>query len=173
MTEAQLEAGNIADAHREADDVLASALSGADLGMRARAWEIKSRVARAGKDRDGARECIDSALAILGRFDIPVVGWQVHRTARDLYLDEGDRERAEGHQARAKEFIMRIADSFEQGEPLRESLLTAPPVRRILGQAKSAEGGSALGWTLSELHNSAVEGRLRPYLATVIDSGLP
>jgi len=144
MTEARLEAGNIADAHREADDVLASALSAADPGMRALAWEIKSRVASAGKDRDGARVCIDSALAILDRFDIPVAAWQVHRTARDLYLDEGDREGAEGHQARAKEFIMRIADSFEQGEPLRESLLTAPPVRHILGQAKSAEGGSAL-----------------------------
>ena len=46
--------------------------------------------------------------------------------------------RAEGHRARAKEVIMRIADSFEQGEPLRESLLAAAPVRRIFGQAVSA-----------------------------------
>jgi hypothetical protein len=27
---------------------------------------------------------------------------------------------------------MRIADSFEHDEPLRKSLLTAPPVRRVL-----------------------------------------
>jgi hypothetical protein len=32
---------------------------------------------------------------------------------------------------------MKIADSFKQGEPLRESLLSAAPVRRIFGQAIS------------------------------------
>ena len=144
MTEARLQAGDIADAHREADDVLASALSAADPGMRALAWEIKSRVARAGKNRDGARVCIESAMTILDSFDIPVVAWQVHRTARDLYIDEGDRERADSHRARAKASIMRIADSFDQGEPLRESLLAAPPIRHILGYATSAGGGSAL-----------------------------
>ena len=137
MTEARLQAGDIADAHREADDVLAYALSAADPNMRALAWEIKSRVARAENDFDGARVCIDRALAILDRFDIPVAAWQVHRTAGDLYVDLGDRKRAERHRARAKEVIMRLADSFEQGEPLRESFLTAAPVQRILGQVVS------------------------------------
>jgi DNA-binding winged helix-turn-helix (wHTH) protein/tetratricopeptide (TPR) repeat protein len=132
MTEARLQAGDIADAHREADDVLASALSAADPTMRALAWEMKSQVATAENDFDGARVCIDHALAILDRFDIPVAAWQVHRTAGDLYADVRDRERAKRHRARAKEVIMRLADSFEQGEPLRESFLTAAPVRRIL-----------------------------------------
>jgi len=138
MTEARLQAGDIADAHREVDDVLAYALSAADPNMRALAWEMKSRVARAENDFDGARVCIDHALAILDRFDIPVAAWQVHRTAGDLYADVGDREKAEGHRARAKEIITRLADSFEQGEPLRQSLLAAPPVRHIFGQAVSA-----------------------------------
>jgi hypothetical protein len=93
---------------------------------------MKSRVARAENDFDGARVCIDHALAILDRFDIPVAAWQIHRTAGDLYSDVGDRERADGHRARAKELILRIADSFDYDEPLRESLLTAPPVRRVL-----------------------------------------
>jgi DNA-binding winged helix-turn-helix (wHTH) protein/tetratricopeptide (TPR) repeat protein len=132
MTEARLQAGDIAEAHREADDVLASALSAADPNMRALAWEMKSRVARVENDFDGARVCIDHALAILDRFDIPVAAWQVHRTAGDLYTDIGDRERADGHRARAKELILRIADSFDYDEPLRESLLLAPPVRRVL-----------------------------------------
>ena len=127
-----LHGGDIADAHREADDVLASARAAADPTMRALAWEMKSRVARAENDFDGARVCIDHALAILDRFNIPVAAWQVHRTAWDLYADLGDRESADGHRALAKELIMRIADSFDDGEPLRESLLTAPPVRRVL-----------------------------------------
>ncbi len=133
MTEAQLQAGDIADARREADDVVACALSAADPNMRALAWEMKSRVARAENDFDGARICIDHALAILDRFDIPVAAWQVHRTAGDLCADLGDGKRADRHRARAKEVIMRLADSLEQGEPLRESFLTAAPVRRILG----------------------------------------
>ena len=132
MTEARLQAGDIADAHGEADDALASALSTADPNMRALAWEMKSRVARAENDFDGARVCIDHALAILHRFDIPVAAWQVHRTAGDLYAEAGDQERAGGHRARAKELILKIADSFDCEEPLRESLLTAPPVRRVL-----------------------------------------
>jgi DNA-binding winged helix-turn-helix (wHTH) protein/tetratricopeptide (TPR) repeat protein len=132
MTEAWLQAGGLTDAHREGDDALASALSAADPNMRALAWEMKSRVARAENDFDGARVCMDHALAILDRFDIPVAAWQVHRTAWELYGDEGDRERADGHRACSKELILRIADSFDYDEPLRGSLLTAPPVRRVL-----------------------------------------
>ena len=124
--------------HREADDLLLSALSAADLGMRALAWEIKSRAASAGKDRAGARLYIDNALAILDKFEIPMVAWQVHRTAWDLCAGEGDRERADGHWAQANRFITRIADSFDYGEPLRQLLLTAPPVQRILGRGTSA-----------------------------------
>src|SRR5262249_30881709 len=87
MTEAQLQAGDVAGAHREADEALASALSAADPNMRALAWEMKSRVARAESDSDAARVCIDHSLAIVDRFDIPVAAWQVHRTAGDLYAD--------------------------------------------------------------------------------------
>jgi tetratricopeptide (TPR) repeat protein len=132
VSETQLQAGDISDAHREADDVLASALAVADPNVCALAWEMKSRVARAENDFDGALGCIDHALAIIDKFDIPVAAWQVHRTAWDLYTDLGNLESADGHRALAKKLIMRIADSFDDGEPLRESLLAAPPVRRII-----------------------------------------
>lgn len=138
MTEARLQAADVAGAHREADEVLASALSAADPHMRALAWEMKSRVARAENDLDGARLCIDRALAILDVFDIPVTAWQIHSSACNLYADRGDRERAAGHRARAKEVIMGIADSFEHDEPLRESLLKAPPVRHVLVEASKS-----------------------------------
>jgi tetratricopeptide (TPR) repeat protein len=134
VSETQLQAGDTSNAHREADDVLASALAAADPNMRALAWEMKSRVARAENDFDGALVCIDHALAILDKCDIPVAAWQVHRTAWDLYADLGDRESADGHRALAKELILRIVDSFDDGEPLRESLLAAPPVRRVISE---------------------------------------
>ena len=132
MTETRLQAGDIEGARCEADEVLTSSLSTADPGMRALAWQMKSRVAAGENDFDSARACIDQALGILDRSDMPVAAWQVHRTAWDLYRDVGDRQRAEVHRARAKELIMRIADSFDVDEPLRELFLTAAPVRRVL-----------------------------------------
>jgi hypothetical protein len=133
MIEAQLMAADIADAHRDADEFLESARSLPCPNMRALAWEIRSRVARAEGDMDAARGCMQNALAILDDFDIPVAGWQVHRTAWDLYAGEGDWERAHRHRASSADLIMKIADSFDDHEPLRESLLTAPPVQRVLG----------------------------------------
>ena len=141
ITEAHLLAGDIADARREADDVLASALSAADPGLQALAWELRSRVARAENDCESARIYVDRALAILDRFDIPVAAWQVHRTAWELYDQLADRERADEHRARAKQLILRIADSFEHDEPLKQSLLTAPPIRRVFTEKSEAQAG--------------------------------
>jgi DNA-binding winged helix-turn-helix (wHTH) protein/tetratricopeptide (TPR) repeat protein len=141
MTEARLQAGDVAGAHREVDEVLSSAFSAVDPNMHALAWEMRSRVARAEKDLTGADRCIDRAVAVLDRFGIPVAAWQVHSSAWSLYEDR-DREKAGRHRARAKELIMEIADSFDHDEPLRESLLTAPPVRRVLVKASK---GSAYG----------------------------
>ena len=136
--EALLGGGDMASARREADSFLESALAAAEPNMRALAWEIKARVVRAASDFDEARRCIENALPILERFEIPVTVWQVHRTASDLYADQGDMERAGGHRARAIEVIRQLADSFEQGDPLIESFLSAPPVRRILQRVASA-----------------------------------
>ena len=73
-----------------------------------------------------------------GQFEIPLAAWQVHRTAWDLYAELGDREKAAQHRARAQEIIMSVADSFEPGEPLRETFLSAPPIRHIFEQHTSA-----------------------------------
>lgn len=139
LAEAHLRAANIAAAQREADDALAAALSGTDANMRALAWEMKSRVAGAEGNLDSARACMDKALAILDKFDIPVAAWQVHRTAWDLYGEIGENRKAEEHRARAHKVILSLADSFEPGEPLRDSLLAAAPVRRVLGEPYHAE----------------------------------
>ncbi len=77
-------------------------------------------------------------MPILERFEIPVAGWQVYRTASELHTAVGDMEMAGKHRANAVEAIMKLADSFEQGDPLIESFLTAPPVRRVLERSASA-----------------------------------
>jgi DNA-binding winged helix-turn-helix (wHTH) protein len=136
-TEARLSAGDIQSARREADGFLGAALSVADPNLRAFAWEVNSRVARAERDGRMAREYLNNALAVLETFESPVT-WVVHRTAWDICMDEGDHEEAGRHRARAKEMIMTIADSFEPDEPLRECFLSVPPIRRVLEAAASA-----------------------------------
>ena len=128
----------VANARREADGFLESARSVAEPNMRARAWEIRARVAKAANDFDEAVRCIEAALPILDKFEIPVAAWQVHRTAWQVFAGEGDRERLDQSRAPAIEVIMRLADSFEQGDPLIESFLTAPTIRRIFERGTSA-----------------------------------
>jgi DNA-binding winged helix-turn-helix (wHTH) protein/tetratricopeptide (TPR) repeat protein len=136
--DARLQAGDLQSARIEVDDFLHSALSTGEPNLHAFAWEASARVAMAHKDRDRVLQCVESALAILDKFDLPIVAWRVYATAWDSYSYIGDAEKAERYRARAKEVILRLADSFEPEEPLRASLLAAAPVRRILGHAVSA-----------------------------------
>jgi DNA-binding winged helix-turn-helix (wHTH) protein len=136
--EAHLAAGRVAMARGDADRFLESAVRGADPNMHALAWEIKSRIARAERDSAAAGDFIGNALAILDRFDVPAVAWRVHASASDLFAAKAEYQKAEDHRKRAAELIMRIADSFDAAEPLRQSLLDATPVRRIFGQSTSA-----------------------------------
>jgi hypothetical protein len=92
---------------------------------------VKCRVTAAEGDFERAREYLANALEILEKFDLPVVGWRLHAAAWDLYRSLKDAPAAERHRARAQELMLRIANSFEPGEPLREIMLNAPPVRRI------------------------------------------
>jgi hypothetical protein len=133
----RVSAGNLAEARREADIFHKSALSTAEPNLRALAWEVKARIALAGKDFPDARQFIDHALAIVNGFDIPAVAWRVHATAWELSRCDGD-DAAAAHRARARESIMRLADSFDSSEPLREIILRAPAVQRLVEDSVSA-----------------------------------
>jgi hypothetical protein len=125
-------------ARGEADAFLEAALSVADPNLQALAWEVNARVARAEREGRKARECINHALAATEHCESPLTGWVVHRTAWDICIDEGDRERAAQHRALSKKLILGVADSFDREEPLRECFLRNPQIRRVLEEATSA-----------------------------------
>jgi tetratricopeptide (TPR) repeat protein len=133
LSNAWLLSGNIPNARMEADGFLESALATSDPHLQALAWEMQTRVAMAKKDWIGAREYIRQGLAILDKFDVPVAGWQVHATAWHLYRDAKEDQAAETHRARAEASIFKIANSFANDEPLRDSFLSAGAVAQILG----------------------------------------
>jgi hypothetical protein len=63
------------------------------------------------------------------RWEIPVAAWRVYATAAEAAIHpEPERE----HWKLSAETIIRLADSLSRTEPLRETFLSAPPIRRIL-----------------------------------------
>jgi hypothetical protein len=86
---------------------------------------------------DVAREGVERALATLGAADAPCAAWKIHATAAAYHQHIGDLQAAEGHRARSEAAIMIMVNSFPVGDPLRNSLLSAEPVRSILGEAAS------------------------------------
>ena len=129
---AWLLSGNIVNARTAADGFLKSALSTVDPYLQALAWDLKTRVAIADSDLQGARESIQQALAIVDKFEILVAAWQVYATARELYQRVKEHKTAETNRERAETCILKIANSFAPDEPLRTTFLTAPPFRLIL-----------------------------------------
>ena len=129
---AWLLSGNVVNARTPADGLLKSALATSDPYLQALAWDLQARVAIAENDLQSARESIQEALAIIDRFEILFAAWQVCGTACQLYQRVNEQKIAEAYRKRAEAAILKIAGSFDPDEPLRETFLAAPPVRRIL-----------------------------------------
>jgi DNA-binding winged helix-turn-helix (wHTH) protein/tetratricopeptide (TPR) repeat protein len=136
LSDAWLEAGDLANARSAADAFFNSALSTGVPYLQAHAWEMMSRIAIAERDWSAAREYVGRALGVLADVQIPVVAWRAEATAWDLCSHLKDDDAAETHRACAEAHILGMAHSFAPDEPLRQSFLDAPPVRRILGSRK-------------------------------------
>lgn len=133
-----LASGNLASAHNAADAFLESALSTADPHVQALAREMKTRVAIAEQAWDAAADHLHEALSIVQSFAVPVAAWQVHATAWDFYRHANNEEASGRNRALAEAYIVAIANSFISDDPLRESFLSAPPVRRVLEKAATS-----------------------------------
>ena len=125
LSEALLAAGETVQADAEAATAVAAALSTADEALKARAWEVQARIAESLGDSDRADQSIGHALEALRRQEIPYAAWRVHAAAAALCRSRGIAPLAEEHRLRAAAIIKRLADSFRDGELLRESLLGA------------------------------------------------
>jgi len=132
LIQAWMAAGDVNRARAGCDLFLNSALRTSDPHFRAVAWDAKARVAMFVRSWDEAREHIDHALSELEGFTVPMAAWPVHATAHDWHSHAGNIEAAETHRAAAERYVMNVADSFPDDEPLRNSFLTAPQVRRML-----------------------------------------
>jgi hypothetical protein len=133
LTELWLATGDLAQARPQAERFLKIALATEEHTWRALAWEVNARVAMAERDLTRAQDCIAKGLSAMEGFEVPLAAWRVHATAFELHQNSGDRDVAERHLALSRETVMKLANSLAQEEPLRQAYLSAPVVRRILG----------------------------------------
>jgi DNA-binding winged helix-turn-helix (wHTH) protein/tetratricopeptide (TPR) repeat protein len=132
FSNAWLASGELGKAAREAERTLQSALSTADPALKALAWEMKARVAKAGQEWNAAADFLRYAGEALRNVEVPFAAWRVHATAAELHRALGNSEGTEYSLQCAAAIIRRLADSLPGGEPLRQALLDVAVARGIL-----------------------------------------
>jgi tetratricopeptide (TPR) repeat protein len=137
LTELWLAKGDLAQARLQAERFLAITSETAEHTWQALAWEVNARVAIAELDLTKAQDCIAKGLSAMENFEVPVAAWRVHATAAEFYRRMKSRELAEHHRGLSHETIMKLANSLPAEEPLRQTFLSAPTVRKILTDSET------------------------------------
>ena len=135
LTELWLKKGDLQKARWEAKEFLNASLRTRERTYQALAWEANARVAMIADDHAAAEECITQALSIVERWEIPVAAWRVHATAAEAAIHP---EPAREQWRLSAQTIIRLADSLSRIEPLRETFLSAPPIRIILATQQAS-----------------------------------
>jgi tetratricopeptide (TPR) repeat protein len=137
LTELWLAKGDRGQARPQAERFLAITLATAEHMWQALAWEANARVAMAELDLPTAQDCIAKGLSAMEGFEVPLAAWRVHATAFELHRNSGNRDLAARHLALSREIIMKLANSLPAEEPLRHIFLSAPMIRKILGDGQT------------------------------------
>ncbi len=135
LTELWLAKGDLAQARPQAEKYLKVTLATAEHTWQALAWEVNARTAMAERDLARAQDCIAKGLSAMEGFEVPLAAWRVHATAAELSQRIKSRELAKRHLALSRDTIMKLANSLPAEEPLRHIFLSAPMIRKILGDS--------------------------------------
>jgi DNA-binding winged helix-turn-helix (wHTH) protein/tetratricopeptide (TPR) repeat protein len=134
---------SLANACRDAELFLRGAQSCADRSLESLAWALKAELADAQQDWREARANCEKALAAMKDPEVPIFAWRVHAIVADSHCRSKDEKAAEQERRRARNLIVGLAESFEEGEPLRASILKATYLGQTvddLSESKPAQG---------------------------------
>jgi hypothetical protein len=140
LTELWLAQGDLVRARAEAGRFLNVTLTTAERTWQALAWEVNARIAMEQRDFARARDGIANALSTMEGFEVPLARWRVHAIAAEVYRAGEDARAAEHHRELSRATILKLADSLAAEEPCRKTFLSAPSVRRVLGNAETPNG---------------------------------
>jgi DNA-binding winged helix-turn-helix (wHTH) protein len=132
--------GDLQQARAETEKFLDVTQQTAERTWQALAWEMSARVAMAEFDITRAQDSIAKGLATMEGFEVPLANWRVHAVAAELHERTRDGELAEYHRELSRQTIRKLANSLNAEESLRETFLSNPLVRRVLGDATIAIG---------------------------------
>jgi DNA-binding winged helix-turn-helix (wHTH) protein/tetratricopeptide (TPR) repeat protein len=138
LTELWLRKGDLTQARQEGQRFLEVALATAERTWQALAWEINARIAMSERDREKGQDHLGKAMATMQGFEVPLASWRVHATAAEFHASTRHTGLVEHHRQLSKRTILKLADSLGEAEPLRESFLSALPVRKVLGNRGKA-----------------------------------
>ena len=133
LTTAWLFKGELLPARAAAELFLQVARATNERTFRAIAFEANARVALAEGELPRAEDCIAQAVKEMEGFETPLSAWRVHATASEVYQRVGEPDAAQRHREVSRATIMKLANSLPGEEPLRGTFLSAPEVRKILG----------------------------------------
>jgi tetratricopeptide (TPR) repeat protein len=133
LTELWLAKGDLPQARCHARQLLSTPQSTPERTWQALAWEANARAAFAELDLETARDFITKALLLLeGGWEVPLAAWRVHATGADISEQMGNSGLAEYHRQLTRATILKLANSLPGEEPLRETFLSAAPIRKVL-----------------------------------------
>jgi len=132
LAHALLESGDIKRAKVETEALFEATNSCENVAIRALALDASARVAIAGGDDQFADESLSNALTLLGNGSTPIAAWRIYVTAAKLARRKGEPVAAEKYRKTAYNIIGCLGDSFQAGHPLRDTLLRARPLARLL-----------------------------------------
>lgn len=131
LTEVWLSKRELEKARVESEELLKVTLATEERTFQALAFETNARVAIAELDLDRAQDCLAKALQSMEGFEVPLAQWRIHATASELNTLMGKRD-SNKHRALSRATVMELADSLPADEPLRQTFLSAPLVRKVL-----------------------------------------
>jgi tetratricopeptide (TPR) repeat protein len=123
LCEYHLEQGELGQARTHAEKLYRYAAPAPDRNHLALAHRLLARTAQAEGDLAEAGIQIERAVATLGDADLPLAAWRVYSTAAAFYESIGDVGRAADYHRRYVAVIHALAANFDEGDPLRMSLL--------------------------------------------------
>jgi tetratricopeptide (TPR) repeat protein len=102
LSNVRLATGDLENASKEAERFLQAVSSTAEPNLQALAWEVRARVAMAGKDWTGAADNIQKGLAIVETYQIPTAAWRVHATYIRICADTRTTRTRQRHTGRVR-----------------------------------------------------------------------
>jgi tetratricopeptide (TPR) repeat protein len=120
-----LAVGDLARAREMATRLYELAALPPELTYLALAHRLLAKIAIDEGNLQEARKQLLHAISIIEKAELPLAAWRVYATAAEFHETAGEMDQAVEFRCRCEKVIHLLAETFDQDDPLRSSLLSA------------------------------------------------